>query len=59
MTRCETSHFGAIPYLVSCLPQRMYDNVKTFGVTFKEMGEEIAFERTFDLALEGHRLFVS
>ena len=41
MTRCEASHLGAIPYLVSCLPQRMlHSKVKTFDVFFKKMGEE-------------------
>ena len=41
MTRCETSRLGAIPCLVSCLPQRMLGgNVKPFDVIFKKMKEE-------------------
>ena len=41
MTRCETSRLGAIPCLVSCLPQRMlHGKVKTFNLIFKKMREE-------------------
>ena len=58
MTRCETSRLGAIPSIISCLPQRMlHGNVKTFDVIFKKMGEEST--RAVELALEGHSLFVS
>ena len=57
MTRCETSHLGAIPCLVSCLPRRMlHGNAKTFDVIFKKVGEEST--RAVELALEGHGLFV-
>ena len=41
MARCETSHLGAIPCLVSCLLQRMlHSNVKMFSLIFKKMGKE-------------------
>ena len=52
MARCETSRLGAIPCLVSCLPQGMlHDNVK-IDVSFKKMGEEST--RAVELGLEGH-----
>ena len=58
MTRCGTSRLGAIPCLVSCLPQRMlHGKVKTFGVVFKKMGDEST--RAVELALEGHTFFIS
>ena len=39
MTRCETSRFGAISCLVSCLPQRMlHGNVKNVLRDLKEDG---------------------
>ena len=57
IARCEMSRLGAIPRLVSCLPQRMlHGNVKTFNVIFKKMGDSI---RAVKLALEGHSLFIS
>ena len=57
-TRCETNHLGAIPCLISCLPQRMlHGNVVTFDVIFKKMGEEST--RAVELGLEGHSLFIS
>ena len=52
------SRVGAIPGLVSCLPQTMlHGNVKTFNVIFKKMGEEST--RAVELVLEGHSLFIS
>ena len=58
MTRCETSRLGAIPCLVSCLPQRMlHGNVKTFDVIFKKMEEENT--RAVELALKDRSLFIS
>ena len=42
----------------SCLRQRMlHGNVRTFNVIFKKMEEESS--RAFELALEGHSLFIS
>ena len=53
MIRCETSRLGAIPCLVSCLPQRMlHGNVKTFNMIFKK-------EWGVKLALEGSSLLIS
>ena len=44
---CETSRLGAIPCLVSCLPQRMlHDNVKTFDVNFKKRWRKEAHGRS-------------
>ena len=54
MARRETSLLGAIPCLVSCLPQIMlHGNVKMFDEIFKKDG------RAVELALEGHSLFIS
>ena len=51
------SHLGAIPCLVSCLPQRLlHGNIKTFDLIFKKMEEST---RKVGLALEGHSLFIS
>ena len=58
MTRCETSRLGAIPCLVSCLPQQMlHGNVETFDMILKKVGEEST--RAVQLELEGHSLFIS
>ena len=35
----------------------LHDNVKTFDVIFKKMGEDST--RAVELALEGHSLFIS
>ena len=44
--------------IVSCLLQRMlHDNVNTFDMICKKMGEEKT--RANELALEGHSLFIS
>ena len=52
------SRLGAIPCLVSCLPQRMlHGNVKRFDVNFKKMGEESTW--AVELALEDRSLFIS
>ena len=57
MTRWKTSCLGAIPVLVSCLLQRtLHSNVKNVRHDSKKMAEE---SRTFELALEGHSLFIS
>ena len=48
------SRLGAIPCLVSCLPQRLlHGNVKTFDVILKRMEDE---SRADELALERHNL---
>ena len=52
------SRLGAIPCLVSCLPQRMLPScIKTFDVIFKKTEEEST--RVVELVLEGHCLFIS
>ena len=52
------SCLGAIPCLVSCLPQRMlHGNLKMFDVIFIEMEEEST--GVVELALLGHSLFIS
>ena len=58
MARCETSRFGAISCLVSCLLLRMlHGNAKCSTWVLKKMEEDST--GAAGLALEDHSLFVS
>ena len=59
MVRYETSHLGAIPCLISCLPRMLHvsakTDVKTFDVKLKKSATD---SRAFVLVLKGQSLLI-